>query len=281
MECFLRSFKDGGVRGILQLNATVFGGGIVSGLDSGGSGLAGGKLGLGPAGVGLRTDLLHRAMQYETAWRAQGTESSKALGQVRGSTRKPFAQKGRGKARVGTLRTAHFVGGYAAHGPRPGVRAVDIPHKVYNAAIRAALAAKYTQNQLIVVDSLADRDIGLSLDRPEPEFDGDDLSLDNLSLDANDYRPKAALLQRLRALDLVGRKAYFLCGDAEPPASLTRAADLFTNKPRHHPADLLPQERKLLVTSANLISVLPVLENEFLVLDKAAVERLEEMYAVE
>jgi hypothetical protein len=62
-------------------------------------------------GARPRPDLIHRTLRYESSWRLQGTESSKNLGQVQGTTRKPFPQKRRGKARQGSLRGPHFVGG--------------------------------------------------------------------------------------------------------------------------------------------------------------------------
>ncbi|KAI8621635.1 ribosomal protein L4/L1 family protein [Chytriomyces sp. MP71] len=225
MEVFLRSFASGAPVGIMALSERVF-------------------------GQRIRTDVMHRAVLYESAWRLQGTESSKALGQVRGSTRKPFPQKGRGKARVGTLRAAHFVGGYAVHGPKPGPHMPDINTKVYDAAIRSALSTKYEQNQLVVVDSL---------------------TLPNDS--------KFSLLERLASLGIDGKKAYLMHGDREPQPVLVRAADKFTVKPKSETAP--NGEKRLLVTSADLISVLPVLENEMLVLDKAAVELLEELYFVD
>ncbi|KAJ3026293.1 UNVERIFIED_CONTAM: 54S ribosomal protein L4 mitochondrial [Siphonaria sp. JEL0065] len=224
VECFVRSFDSGRAVGIVGLSTSVF-------------------------GQATRSDVLHRAVLYETAWRSQNTEAAKQLGQVRGSTRKPFPQKGRGKARVGTLRAAHFVGGYAVHGPTPGARLPDIQTKVYDAAIRSALSTKFLQNQLIVVD--------------------------NLHLESDS---KQSLLDRLEALGISGRKSYFLYGSQEPLVPLTRAADKFTAKPKSH--DGFKGEKKLLVTSADLISVLPVLENEFLVVDTAAIELLEELYLV-
>ncbi|KAI9329258.1 ribosomal protein L4 domain-containing protein, partial [Obelidium mucronatum] len=228
VECFVRSFARGTPLGVAALSGGVFGG-------------------------APRRDLLHRAVLYETAWRAQATAAAKQLAQVRGSTRKPFPQKGRGKARVGTLRGPHFVGGYAAHGPTPGMRLPDIQTKVYDAAIRSALSTKFMQNQLIVVDSLHLQD-----DR------------------------KSSLQQCLAALGIQGKKSYFLYGSQEPLVGLTRAADKFSTKSKDPDSDdLVFGEKKLLVTGANLISVLPVLENEFLVVDKAAVEFLEEMYMVD
>ncbi|KAJ3409196.1 hypothetical protein CcCBS67573_g06702 [Chytriomyces confervae] len=225
MECFLRSFSQGTPLGIMKLSPSVF-------------------------GLTPRADLMHRVVMYEEAWRQQGTESSKSLGQVRGTTRKPFPQKGRGKARVGTLRAAHFVGGYAVHGPKPGPRMPDINLKVYNSAIRHALSTKYAQNQLVVVDSL--------------------------SL-PNDL--KLTLAERLEMLGIRGKKAYLMYGDLEPAEHLVRSADKFLSKPKTE--DVPHGEKRLLVSSADLVSVLPVLENEVLVLDKAAVELLEEMYAME
>ncbi|ORY40800.1 ribosomal protein L4 [Rhizoclosmatium globosum] len=222
-ECFVRSFTNGSALGIVSLSKSF--------------------------AVVPRTDLLHRAVRYETAWKAQNTEASKALGQVRGSTRKPAPQKGRGKARVGTLRAAHFVGGYAVHGPTPGAALPDIQRKVYDAAVRSAIATKFNQNQLVVVDSLA---------------------LDSSS--------KLSLKERLDALDLAGKKCYFMYGSREPELNLVRAADQFTLKTLKEDK---VEERRILVTSAETVSVLPVLENEFLVIDKAALEVLEEMYQVD
>ncbi|OAJ38131.1 ribosomal protein L4/L1 family protein, variant [Batrachochytrium dendrobatidis JEL423] len=86
VQSWLHSFKTGAFIGLLELDRTVF-------------------------GVKVRPDILAQVLKYERDWHKQGTESSKALGQVRGSTRKPFPQKGRGKARVGTIRAPQFVGG--------------------------------------------------------------------------------------------------------------------------------------------------------------------------
>ena len=71
-----------------------------------------------------------------------------------GTTRKWAAQKGRGKARVGTHRAPHWKGGSVAHGPRPRSHATEIQRKVWLMGLRSALSAKYAQNQLILVDDL-------------------------------------------------------------------------------------------------------------------------------
>jgi large subunit ribosomal protein L4 len=124
-----------------------------------------------------RQDIIYRCLQYERSWREQGTESSKQLGQVRGSSNKPFPQKKRGKARVGTIRAPMFKGGYTVHGPRPHLKTIDIQRKVYELGIRSALGVKIHQNDLHVVD---------------------DLKLEQAS--------KSLLKERLQNLGLVGKK---------------------------------------------------------------------------
>ncbi|KAI9094422.1 ribosomal protein L4 domain-containing protein [Phlyctochytrium arcticum] len=228
VQAYLHSFTTPSPHplGLLQLDRTVF-------------------------GATVRSDLLSRAVRYEASWLAAGTESTKALGQVRTSGRKPFPQKGRGKARVRTVRAPQWRGGYRVHGPRPHNKTTEIPRKVYDHAIRSALSAKYAQDQLIIVDSLA---------------------LPNSR--------KQALVDRLVALSLKGKRVYFVYGNTEPEKELVAAAEKF-RKRLADPVRQLEKERPLLVSSAREIIVTPLLENEIVVLDKAAVEILEEMYHVE
>ncbi|TPX72651.1 hypothetical protein SpCBS45565_g00220 [Spizellomyces sp. 'palustris'] len=226
VQAFLHSFASGEPIGLIELDRTVF-------------------------GATPRSDLMSRAVRYEESWWAAGTESTKALGQVRGSTRKPFPQKGRGKARVGTIRAPQWRGGYRVHGPRPHDKSTDIPRNVYDHAIRSALSAKFAQDQLHIVDSLS-----MSTDK------------------------KIALFERLHALSLNGKRVYFMYGNEEPEVELIQAANKF-KKRAAVPDKGLPAEKALLVTSARQVAVSPVLENEFLVLDKMAIEVLEEMYHVD
>ncbi|TPX54488.1 hypothetical protein PhCBS80983_g05908 [Powellomyces hirtus] len=224
LQSFLTSFTTGRPLGLVELDRSVFG--IPT----------------------PRSDLLARAVRYEKSWLLQGTESTKNLGQVRGSTRKPFQQKGRGKARVGTLRAPQFRGGYIVHGPRPHDQTTDLPRKVYASALRSALSAKFLQNQLLIVDSL---------------------SLPNAL--------KHTLAEPLAANALLGRKIYALYGSEEPEQNLVRAADKFNPDLKRSDDD----EKRILVAGARMVLVQPILENEILVLDKKALEVLEEMYHVE
>ncbi|KAI8869895.1 ribosomal protein L4 [Ramicandelaber brevisporus] len=100
----------------------------------------------------LRTDVLHRVVVYERNAARQGTHAVKNRSQVSGRTGKAFQQKGRGKARVGSLRAPHFRGGGVAHGPVVRSHATKIQRKVWDMGLRVALSAKYAQDQLIIVD---------------------------------------------------------------------------------------------------------------------------------
>ncbi|KAI0218603.1 54S ribosomal protein yml6, mitochondrial [Massospora cicadina] len=102
----------------------------------------------------LRRDLLHRAVVCERDCLRQGTHKTLSRGEVSGSGRKPYPQKGRGKARVGSLRAPHFVGGGRAFPLRPRDYSTRIPEKVFLHALRVLLSARYAQNQLIIFDEV-------------------------------------------------------------------------------------------------------------------------------
>ncbi|RKO89896.1 ribosomal protein L4 domain-containing protein, partial [Blyttiomyces helicus] len=201
-------------------------------------------------GARLRTDVIAKVVKYERSWLEAGTEAVKSLSQMRGSTRKIAPQKGRGKARVGHNRAPQRRGGYRPHTAVPHDKSTDIQMKVYNSAIRVALSAKFAQGQLTVVDTLAMTEAA-----------------------------KEELRARLRALALEGKRVYFVYGSEQPLLRLVEAADMFEKGTPY--GEAVPKnEKKLIVTSARHISVLPIMENEHLVLDKEAVEVLEEMYRI-
>ncbi|KAJ2453662.1 54S ribosomal protein yml6, mitochondrial [Coemansia sp. RSA 2336] len=102
----------------------------------------------------IRTDIIHRAVTYERNMKRQGTHSSRTRSEVRGSTRKIQPQKGTGHARHGSRRAPQFVGGGKAHGPVPRSHATDIQRKVWLMALRSVLSAKYSQDQLVIVDNM-------------------------------------------------------------------------------------------------------------------------------
>ena len=77
-----------------------------------------------------RADILHRVVTWQLAKRRSGTHKVKGLGEVRGTTKKPYKQKGTGRARQGSLRSPQFRGGGVAMGPVPRDHGFDLPKKV-------------------------------------------------------------------------------------------------------------------------------------------------------
>jgi large subunit ribosomal protein L4 len=105
-------------------------------------------------GVPVRADLMHRTVRWQLAKRRAGTHKTKAVSELRGSTRKPFKQKGTGRARAGTRRAPHHRGGVAMFGPVLRDHAHKLPKKVRKLALKSALSSKQADGKLSVVESL-------------------------------------------------------------------------------------------------------------------------------
>ena len=104
--------------------------------------------------VDVRTDILHTMVRWQQAKARQGTHQAKGLSDVSGSTRKPFKQKGTGRARQGRIRAPNMRGGGIVFGPVVRSHAFDLPKKVRKLALKTALAAKAAEGNLIIVDKL-------------------------------------------------------------------------------------------------------------------------------
>lgn len=102
-------------------------------------------------GVEVRRDLLARAVNYQLAKRQQGTHKTKGRSEISGTTRKPFKQKGTGRARQGTSRAAQMRGGQTTFGPQVRSHAHDLTKKVRKLALKAALSAKQKEGKLIIL----------------------------------------------------------------------------------------------------------------------------------
>jgi large subunit ribosomal protein L4 len=100
----------------------------------------------------LRRDILHRAVIYEGDATRQGTASTKWRGDVHGSGRKLYQQKGTGRARVGDKKSPIRRGGGVAFGPHPRDFSTGLPRKIYDQAWRIALSYRFRQGQLTIVD---------------------------------------------------------------------------------------------------------------------------------
>ena len=95
---------------------------------------------------------MHEVVRAQRASWRQGTHDSLTRGQVRGGGKKPWRQKGTGRARQGTIRAPHWRGGGAVFGPHPRSYAMKVPSKVVKLAMRSALSGKVADEELIVVD---------------------------------------------------------------------------------------------------------------------------------
>ncbi|MFN4284143.1 MAG: 50S ribosomal protein L4 [Alphaproteobacteria bacterium] len=105
-------------------------------------------------GAPVRADILARMVNYQLAKRRAGTHKTKGISDIAGTTKKPFAQKGGGRARQGSLRSPQFRGGAVIFGPVVRDHGHDLPKKVRRLALRTALSSKQAEGKLIVVDDV-------------------------------------------------------------------------------------------------------------------------------
>jgi large subunit ribosomal protein L4 len=102
--------------------------------------------------------LLHQVVVAQLAAARQGTHSTKTRGEVSGGGKKPYRQKGTGRARQGSTRAPQFAGGGIVHGPQPRDYSQRTPKKMKAAALRGALSDRARAGQLHVVSALVDGD---------------------------------------------------------------------------------------------------------------------------
>lgn len=105
-------------------------------------------------GVEVNDVAMHTAVVNILANARQGTQSTKTKHEVRGGGRKPWRQKGTGRARQGSIRSAQWVGGGVVLGPKPRSYSYTIPKKVKRIALKSALTSKLAANDIIVLDEL-------------------------------------------------------------------------------------------------------------------------------
>jgi len=102
----------------------------------------------------VNVDLMHQAYVRQMANSRLGTHSTKGRSEVRGGGRKPWRQKGTGRARQGSIRAAQWVGGGKIHTPKPRNYEKKMPRKMRLAALRSALTVKAQANNVVVVDEI-------------------------------------------------------------------------------------------------------------------------------
>ena len=102
-----------------------------------------------------RADIIARVVHWQMAKRRAGTHKVKGMGEVSGTTKKPYKQKGTGNARQGSLRAPQFRTGGVVHGPVVRSHGYDLPKKVRRLGLISALSQKQAEGKLVVLDGVA------------------------------------------------------------------------------------------------------------------------------
>src|SRR5262245_5125721 len=106
-------------------------------------------------GAEVHEHLLWEVVKWQLAKRRGGNASTKRLGEVRGSSKKVWKQKGTGQARQGSRQAPHWVGGGAVFGPKPRSYEYDLPRKVKKAALCCALSLRASEQKIVVLDNFS------------------------------------------------------------------------------------------------------------------------------
>ena len=105
-------------------------------------------------GAKVNEALLYEALKAQASSRRRGTASTKERAQVRGGGRKPWRQKGTGRARAGSIRSPIWKGGGTTFGPRPRDYSYSLPRKAKRKAIKSALSAKFKEKEILILDRM-------------------------------------------------------------------------------------------------------------------------------
>jgi len=184
-------------------------------------------------GIEPNAAVLHAAVKNHLANRRQGTQSALTRGEVRGGGRKPWRQKGTGRARAGTTRAPHWTHGGVAFAPKPRDYSYNINKKVRRLALKSALSAKAGETAIYVIDTL--------------------------KLDEIKTKQMVALLEKL---DLGAKKAIVIT--AERDETIYKSA-------RNIPG--------VSVTFGGILCPYDILNARALVVDQAALTKIEEVFA--
>lgn len=166
-------------------------------------------------GIKPHRAVLHEVLIAQLAGRRAGTHATKTRGEVSGSTRKIYRQKGTGRARHGSIKAPIFVGGGITFGPRPRDHAHDTPKKVRRLALRSALSAMAAAGRIVVIESP-------ELDTPKTRTVAE--MLDRINVDGK------ALIVTAGSDATLSRAAANLDGVKVAPAQRLNVHDLLTAK---------------------------------------------------
>lgn len=175
--------------------------------------------------------VIHQVVRAQLANKRQGTKSTLTRSEVRGGGRKPYRQKGTGRARQGSIRSPQFVKGGVAFAPKPRSFRIELPKKVKRLALKGVLTSKVLEDNFIVVENLA-------LDQPKTK----------------------EMVKVLNNLNITGKT---LIVTEEPDVNVHRAAG---NIPT------------VAITLVNTLNTLDIINSDKLLLTRAAVEKIQEVY---
>lgn len=182
----------------------------------------------------VKEHILHQVVVSQLGGRRRGTASAKSRGEVRGSTAKPWRQKGLGRARVGSRRTPMWKGGGVVFPPKPRSFGHRVPKKVRRAALRGALSLKLREGGLMLVD-------GIEIEEPKTKaFAG---VLEKLGIDGSVL---VVLAEADRTLELSARNL--------PQVSVLRAEGLNVYDVLSHDSLLIVGEEALAKVEERLSS---------------------------
>ena len=160
-------------------------------------------------GLPVRRDILARVVNWQLAKRRAGTHKTKGISEISGTTKKPYRQKGTGRARQGSLRSPQFRGGARIFGPVVRSHAFGLQKKVRRLGLKTALSAKHSEGKLVVIDTAHIAEAKTKLLRQRLEALGWDsvLIIDGPNLDEG-FARAARNLPRVDLLPQQGANVY-------------------------------------------------------------------------
>jgi large subunit ribosomal protein L4 len=174
-------------------------------------------------GLPVRRDILARVVNWQLAKRRAGTHKTKGISDIQGTTKKPYKQKGTGRARQGSLRSPQFRGGAVIFGPVVRSHAFDLQKKVRRLGLKTALSAKLGEGKLVVIDAAHAEEAKTKALRTRLEVLGwgSVLIIDGAAVDQN-FARAARNLPRVDVLPQQGANVYDIL--RRDTLVLTRAA---------------------------------------------------------
>lgn len=156
-----------------------------------------------------RADVLNRVVKYQRDKKQAGTHKTKTISEISGTGKKPWKQKGTGRARAGSLRSMHHRGGATAFGPVVRDHATKLPKKIRALGLKMALSAKAQAGQLIVLDTFKPKNMKTKELRSQLTAMGikSALFIDGAEVDA-DFKKAASNIPLVSALPTIGANVY-------------------------------------------------------------------------